>query len=42
MSLNLYAIEQLASDIDAQRLRDAKNYRLWQKVRKVPTPKRSK
>jgi hypothetical protein len=41
MSLNMYALERLASDIDAQRLRDAKSYRLWQKVRKS-APKRTK
>ena len=41
MSLNMYALERLANDITEQRLRDARNYRLWQKLRKC-APKRTK
>ena len=38
---NLYSLERMASEINAQRARDAKSYQLWRKARKA-LPKRSK
>ncbi|MEO8284837.1 MAG: hypothetical protein ABI670_00175 [Chloroflexota bacterium] len=35
MNYNMSSIEQIANDINAQRARDAKSYRLWQKARKA-------
>jgi hypothetical protein len=35
MNLNIYSLEKMATEINEQRARDAKSYRLWQKVRKA-------
>ena len=32
---NIYSLERMASEINAQRARDAKSYQLWQKARKA-------
>ncbi len=34
MNYNMYSIERIANDINAERIQSAKNYRLWQKARK--------
>jgi hypothetical protein len=35
MNYNMYSLERIADEIMAQRVRDAKSYRLWQKARKA-------
>jgi hypothetical protein len=34
MNHNIYSLEKMATEINAQRARDAKSYRIWQKIRK--------
>ena len=42
MNYNIYSLEKMATEINEQRARDAKSYRLWQKVRKAASKQRNK
>ena len=35
MNFNTYALERIVRDVSAQRISDAKQYRIWQKARKA-------
>lgn len=34
MNYNMYSIDRMANDINAERAKQAKSYRLWQKARR--------
>lgn len=35
MNYNMYSLERMANEINAQRISEAKSYRLWQTARKA-------
>ena len=35
MNYNIYSLERMATEISAQRISEAKSYRLWQTARKA-------